>query len=203
VRGHTSDDLSTTVFPNASGVATARVARMIGAFQGAIPTTTPAGWRIAMAVRPGTSEGITSPVTAVVWAAASPSIPAASAQLNMPQPKVPPVSCVTIGAISGARSCSSAAAFCSSSLRAVGGVRDHSGNAAAAASAAARASSRVAAAAPLAVSPVKGSVVSNDPPAPAPVQFPPIKSCCCSSCVVVMLPLLSARRRWAPTRRGR
>ena len=154
VRGHVSDAFRTTVLPNASGVATARVPRMIGAFHGAMPTTTPAGWRIAIAVSPGTSEGITSPVTDVVCAAASVSMPAASAQLNIPQPKVPPVSAVTIGAISGARSVSSPAAFCSSSRRADGGVADHSPNAAAAASPAARASSREPAAAVEASSPV-------------------------------------------------
>ena len=43
VRGHSSDAFNTTVLPKASGVATARVARMIGAFHGAIPTTTPTG----------------------------------------------------------------------------------------------------------------------------------------------------------------
>jgi hypothetical protein len=37
---------------------------MTGAFQGAIPTTTPAGWRTPIESAPGTSEGITSPVTA-------------------------------------------------------------------------------------------------------------------------------------------
>jgi len=146
VRGETSDAFSTTVLPKASGVATERVPRITGAFQGAIPTTTPAGTRTPIAVSPGTSEGITSPVTEVVWAAASPSMPAARLQLNIPQPKVPPVSSVTMPAISSARSISRPAAFCSSSRRAEGGVLDHSGKAAAAASAAALASSRPAAA---------------------------------------------------------
>ena len=61
VRGHSSEAFSTTVLPNASGVATARVERITGAFQGAIPTTTPAGARTAIASLPGTSDGITSP----------------------------------------------------------------------------------------------------------------------------------------------
>ena len=100
VRGQTWDAFSTTVLPKASGAATARVPRMTGAFQGAIPTTTPAGWRTPIASRPGTSEGITSPLTAVVSAAASPSIPAARWQLNIPQPNVPPVSRVTVAAMS-------------------------------------------------------------------------------------------------------
>ena len=142
VRGHTSDAFRTTVLPKASGVATARVPRITGAFQGAMPTTTPAGRRTRIAVSPGTLDGITSPVTAVVWAAASSSIPAARSQLNMPQPNVPPVSAVTIAAMSCARSRSSAAAFCSGARRAAGGVADHSPKAAAAASAAALASSR-------------------------------------------------------------
>jgi hypothetical protein len=49
---------------------------------------TPAGWRRPVAVSAGTSEGVTSPVTAVVCAAAPPSIPAASLQWNMPKPNV-------------------------------------------------------------------------------------------------------------------
>ena len=61
VRGHSSEAFSTTVLPNASGVATARVPRITGAFQGAMPTTTPAGARTAIASLPGMSEGITSP----------------------------------------------------------------------------------------------------------------------------------------------
>jgi hypothetical protein len=119
-----------------------------------MPTTTPAGTRTAIAVRPGTSEGMTSPVTAVVCEAASISMPEASLQLNMPQPKVPPVSSVTICAMPSARSISRPAALFSSSRRPEGGVWDHSGKACAAASAAAWASSREAAAALPAGSPV-------------------------------------------------
>ena len=48
-----SDALSTTVLAYASGVATARVARITGAFQGAIATTTPAGARTPIASLPG------------------------------------------------------------------------------------------------------------------------------------------------------
>ena len=43
--GHFSEAFSTTVLPQASGMAKARTARMIGAFQGAMPTSTPTGWR--------------------------------------------------------------------------------------------------------------------------------------------------------------
>ena len=63
MRGQSSDALSTTVFAYASGVATARVERMTGAFHGAIPTTTPAGARTPIASLPGTSEGMTSPTS--------------------------------------------------------------------------------------------------------------------------------------------
>ena len=45
----------------ASGIASARVAKITGAFHGAMPTTTPQGTRIAIAMRPGTSLGITLP----------------------------------------------------------------------------------------------------------------------------------------------
>ena len=47
VPGHISEAFSTTVLPQASGMATARVPRMTGAFHGAMPTQTPAAWRIA------------------------------------------------------------------------------------------------------------------------------------------------------------
>ena len=191
VRGHTSDAFRTTVLPYASGVATARVPRITGAFQGAMPTTTPAGRRTAIAVKPGTSEGITSPATAYTGAAASFSIPAASAQLNIPHPNVPPVSAVTIAAMPSARSIRSAAAACSSLRRAAGGVAAHAGNACAAASAAARASSRFAAAALPAGSPVNGSVFSNEPPALASLHSPPISSRWASSCDVATGSLLT------------
>ena len=63
VCGQSSDAFRITVLPYASGVATARVPRITGAFHGAMPSTAPAGWRIPVARSPGTSEGITSPVT--------------------------------------------------------------------------------------------------------------------------------------------
>ena len=107
VRGHSSDAFSTTVLPYASGVATARVPRITGAFHGAMPATTPTGWRTPIASRPGMSDGMTSPISPYAWAAASRSMPAASEQLNMPQPNVPPVSSVITDAIASARSCRS------------------------------------------------------------------------------------------------
>jgi hypothetical protein len=54
------------VLPYASGVAIARVERITGAFHGAMPTTTPAGCRTPIDNAPGTSEGMTSPVTEYV-----------------------------------------------------------------------------------------------------------------------------------------
>ena len=57
VRGQISDALSTTVLPQASGMANARVARITGAFHGAIPRHTPTGWRTAIAIEPGRSDG--------------------------------------------------------------------------------------------------------------------------------------------------
>ena len=86
VAGHDSDALSTTVLPQASGMASARVARITGAFHGAMPTTTPAGWRTASARQPGLSDGITSPPICVVIDAASRSICAASITLK-PRPR--------------------------------------------------------------------------------------------------------------------
>ena len=60
VRGHISEALRTTVLPYASGAATARTPSMTGAFQGAMPTTTPTGWRTAFARLPAMCEGISS-----------------------------------------------------------------------------------------------------------------------------------------------
>ena len=96
----------------------------------------------------------------------------------MPQPNVPPVSSVTIGAISGARSSSRSAAFSRILRRRPGALVRHSLNASAAASTAARASSRPAAAVTVAVSPVNGLAFSYVPPPFAAVQLPPISSCC-------------------------
>ena len=61
VAGVCSEALRITVFPYASGIATDRTPRISGAFHGAMPTVTPAGWRRPRAVMPGTSDGITSP----------------------------------------------------------------------------------------------------------------------------------------------
>ena len=45
VPGHISEAFSTTVLPQASGMAMARTPRITGAFHGAMPATTPTGWR--------------------------------------------------------------------------------------------------------------------------------------------------------------
>ena len=68
VPGQISEAFSTTVLPQASGMAMARTPRMTGAFHGAMPSTTPAGWRMAIARLPGMSEGMTSPDICVVIA---------------------------------------------------------------------------------------------------------------------------------------
>ena len=54
------------MLPQASGKASARTPRMTGAFHGAMPSTTPAGWRTPIARLPGTSDGMTSPPICVV-----------------------------------------------------------------------------------------------------------------------------------------
>ena len=160
VRGHSSDAFSTTVLPSASGEAIARVPRITGAFHGAIPTTTPTGWRTARAFLPGTCDSIWASCTSDANAPAACSMPDASSTLNMPQPKVAPVSSVTIPAISAWRSISSSAARSSRARRSATGVAAHAGKASAAASTAARASSRVAAEALPADSPLYGFVFS-------------------------------------------
>ena len=62
--------------------AMARVPRMIGAFHGARPTTTPQAWRRPIAIEPGTSDGMTSPLIWVVIDAASRSMLPARVTLN-------------------------------------------------------------------------------------------------------------------------
>ena len=92
------------MLPYASGVAMARVPRITGAFQGAIPTTTPAGSRRAMRGGAGDVGGDHLADGGVGLGSRLAQHAAASWQLNMPQPKVPPVSSVTIAAICSARS---------------------------------------------------------------------------------------------------
>ena len=96
VAGQASDAFNTTVLPQASGIAKARVGKITGAFHGAIPTTTPHGTRIPIARLPGTSEGIRLPSIWVVMAAASRNILAARCTLNPYQVAVDPVSCIPI-----------------------------------------------------------------------------------------------------------
>ena len=59
--GESSDGLSTTVLPSASGAAIERADRMSAAFQGAIAPTTPTGRRRPIASVPGWSDGSTWP----------------------------------------------------------------------------------------------------------------------------------------------
>ena len=167
VAGQSSEALSTTVLPQAIGSATARVPRITGAFHGAMPTQTPAAWRIASDRQPALSDGMTSPPICVVIAAASRSILAASVALNRPQGVVAPVSRVIVAAKSSARAAIRSAAFSSSVRRAVGAVCDQAGKAAAAASTACMASSTPPAAAREATSPRTGSLRSKVPPATA------------------------------------
>ena len=100
-----------TVLPQASGTAIARTPRMIGAFHGAMPSTTPTGSRSAMARQPGLSDGMTSPPICVVIAAASRTMLAASIRLNMAQPAVAPISAIMAATKSSLRASSAAAAF--------------------------------------------------------------------------------------------
>ena len=100
-------------------MATARTPRITGAFQGAMPTSTPTGSRSAMARVPGLSDGMTSPWICVVSAAASRSMLAASMTLKPIQGAVAPVSAMAVAMNSGARA-SSASAACEQD-RAAGG----------------------------------------------------------------------------------
>ena len=82
------------MLPQASGIAIARTPRITGAFHGAMPSTTPTGWRIAIAKLFGLSDGITSPAICVVIAAASRIRPAAKWLLKWPHGPIAPHSAV-------------------------------------------------------------------------------------------------------------
>ena len=144
------------MLPHASGIAIARTPRMIGAFHGAMPTITPTGSRIAMAMQPGLSDGMTSPPICVVIAAASRMILAANIRLNPAHGGVAPISSTIAVTKASLRASNSFAALLSRTRRAVGPTADHAGNAAAAASQAASTSASVAAALVVATAPVTG-----------------------------------------------
>lgn len=174
--GQISEALSTTVLPQASGMAIARVPRMSGAFHGAIPSTTPHGCRRPIARLPGTSDGMTSPPTCVVMAAASRSMPAASAALKPYQPGTPPASATPRAMKSSARRSITSAALSSRRRRSPGSIAAHAGNAACAACTAASASARDAAAAREATSPVAGLGRSQVAPPAAARCLPPMSN---------------------------
>ncbi len=60
--GDHSDGFSTTVLPSTSGAVIERSERISAAFHGAIAPTTPTGCRSPIAIAPGMSDGITSPI---------------------------------------------------------------------------------------------------------------------------------------------
>jgi hypothetical protein len=122
LRGQFSLPLKITVLPHASGTQMARTPRMMGAFQGAMPSTTPAGWRTPMASEPGTSDGMTSPATCVVSDAASRIMLAASMVLKPAHMPVAPVSAATASMNFGSLASSASAAFSSSARRSLGPV---------------------------------------------------------------------------------
>jgi len=79
---------------------------VFGAFQGAIDSTTPAGSRMAMAMQPGLSDGMTSPPIWVVRLAASRTIELDSMMLKRAQPSVAPISDIIASTKSSARASS-------------------------------------------------------------------------------------------------
>lgn len=127
--GASSLGLSTTVFPAASGAATARALRMTGAFHGANAATTPSGSRIASDSWPGTSVVSTSPMGWVTAAAASRRMLAASMTLNPAHPPTPPTSAAMIATTSAVLVSSSSAARSRIPRFTDGVVADHSGKA--------------------------------------------------------------------------
>ena len=132
VTGDHSDGLSTTVLPYASGAVIERNERISAAFHGAIAPTTPTGWRNPIAIAPGTSDGITSPIGAYATAAACRNRPGVKMVWNIPNPNVQPVSRASRPTISSRRLSRMSAARRKTCWRTAGGAAAHSGNAAAA-----------------------------------------------------------------------
>ena len=186
VRGQTSDALRITVFPNASGCATARVPRITGAFQGAMPSTTPAGWRMPKAREAGHVGGDDLAGDGGGLRRRLGEHPGGEVGVeHAPAERAAGLLRDDAGDVLGAL-LEQPGSLLEQLSAAFGGVAAHSGKAAAAASAAAWASSRLAAAALPTVSPVNGSVCSNELPEPAPFHSPPISRSCCSSSTVLM-----------------
>lgn len=158
--GASSVAFRTTVFPTASGIPTARALRYVGAFHGEKAATTPAGRRIVRDRAPGSLVAFTSPTGAVAAAAASRIMPSARWTMNMPQPKVAPVSGVIAAMTSLVRSFTSWAARRKTARRSAGDACDQVLNAAAAASTARVASAGLAAATVAIASPVYGLMSS-------------------------------------------
>ena len=152
----------------------ARTPRITGAFHGAMPSTTPAGWRTAIATEPGTFDGITSPLICVVMAAASSSMSAARCTLKPAQMPDAPVSAAIAWAKASALASSAWAAFISRARRAPGPLAAQAGKACAAASTAATASATVAAGAVVATVWSSGLRRSNVAPLDAARGCPPI-----------------------------
>jgi len=134
---------------------------MMGAFHGAMPSTTPAGWRTAMETMPGLSDGMISPVIWVVSAAASRSTPAPRCTLKPDHGAVAPVSSSIRRVNSSARLSMRSAALFRSERRSFGPVSDQLSKAFAADFATASTSARLAAGAVVATFPVTGSLRSN------------------------------------------
>ena len=178
VAGHSSEPFRITVLPQASAVEMERTARITGAFQGAMPSTTPAGWRTAMATLPGTSEGMISPLICVVSEAASSSMLADRCTLKPAQMPDAPVSAAMAAAMASPLASSACEAFISIWRRALGPICDQMGNAAAAASQAWMASSTVAAGARVAMLPSRGLRRSKVAALLALTDWPPISIFC-------------------------
>ena len=131
----------TTVLPTAMAMAVARAANTKGAFQGMIARTTPAGLRRERLSVAGWNEGSSSPTGAVVKAAASRRVAAASCTFIAAQAAVLPVSNAKSARCAPASSSNNWAALSRTDRRWSGPVADHPENALAAAATASLASS--------------------------------------------------------------
>ncbi len=134
VTGASSDGLSTTVLPNATGLTTVLQARTCAPFQGEIPATTPSGLRSASANVPGMSERMTSPTGRYPQLAACRSSRVAVSTWKPANAPAQPVSVASSAVISSRRRSTMSAARRNMACLPAGGSSAQPGNAAAAAS---------------------------------------------------------------------
>src|SRR6266436_9011175 len=125
--GATSEGLTTTVFPAATGDMTARQDRTLAPFHGVKLATTPSGRRTPIEWDPGAFVSRTSPLGRYTQPATCWSVAATKSCWNVANEMVDPVSRASTSAISLRRRLTISAAFMNRQAFSAGLGSDHSG----------------------------------------------------------------------------